>query len=648
MKKANLFFLSFSLLLTVTIFAQNLQPSTTATVLEHLAEVNQQWTIQDIGVDFLDREITFRKDEERIQLHLQLVEKTLRKRNVTKLTATQKANRIHYLDVLKTYWQRGLFPKNSYHPHRQPYFVDEVGTACAVGHLVKASGATDLVEKIRQENNYGYISELQIIYPELKNWAVENGFTLAELAWIQPGYPPLPQAYYEVGNGGGVDGKINVMKTSKDGSVLYMAGDFSEIDGVAANSIVSWDGENWSTLGEGVTGEIFTITTDNLGGIYVGGNFILNDNPQYSNIAYWDGIAWTGIQAGEMGGTVFTLSYGGGGLFAGGDFDTIDGQPIKYLARYQHAVWTNHTRIFNTNPIGYDTIQNSLAVDGPVYTLHHIDNAPILVGGDFTMTAPEVLDTVINQFFTNLAYWKYWGNTNWEIGLYSELENISCTFRASDGNLYVGGNYDGGIGLGILNAGFWEYPTLYELTPDLTNHQSRIHGFLEHNQVIYAFGNIQYVPIIGTYATGLVQIGGINFSSFNAPGGAFDQIVRAAEVFQDHIYFAGDFTTAANAPMNGLTYSPFDGPPTSTYEGALTEKNIQVFNYENQLHIQYENLNSNSTLHLFNLQGQMVRTIALPSGTQQVEVNLADWAGGMYVYQVVSKHGKQAGKFHVN
>ncbi|MFT6320362.1 MAG: hypothetical protein ACJAT4_001287, partial [Granulosicoccus sp.] len=56
----------------------------------------------------------------------------------------------------------------------------------------------------------------------------------------------------------------------------------------------------------------------------------------------------------------------------------------------------------------------------------------------------------------------------------------------------------------------------------------------------------------------------------------------------------------------------------------------------------------NATLNLFNLQGQILRSINLPPGSQELEVGLSSWSGGMYVYQVVNEEGKQAGKFHVN
>ena len=97
-----------------------------------------------------------------------------------------------------------------------------------------------------------------------------------------------------------------------------------------------------------------------------------------------------------------------------------------------------------------------------------------------------------------------------------------------------------------------------------------------------------------------------------------------------------------------MTKSPFTGETNSVEEGVFEKNKIQIFNVENQLNIRYENLGKNATLNLFNLQGQILRSINLPPGSQELEVGLSSWSGGMYVYQVVNEEGKQAGKFHVN
>lgn len=136
----------------------------------------------------LDETIPLRGDVPLIQMHLSLVEKTLRAKETAHLSAAQQQNRRRCLDTLHDYWKQGVFPKNTRHPARTPYFIDDYGINCAVGQLLVATGFESVAQKIHAENNNAYVSELNVKYPELRQWADAYGFAVDELAWIQPGY----------------------------------------------------------------------------------------------------------------------------------------------------------------------------------------------------------------------------------------------------------------------------------------------------------------------------------------------------------------------------------------------------------------------------------------------------------------------------
>ena len=638
----NLLIVAFTLTSTF-LFASAIVASENQSLYQHMVEVNKEWTKQSLDLPFLEKEISFQNDVQRIQLHLMLVENVLRKRNILNLSPQQFAKRNHHLDVLNDYWKKGVFPKNIYHQKRQPYFIDHLGTACAVGHLVREDGGIAFAEKIKKENNYAYISELQLIYPELKSWADNNGFTMEELAWIQPGYPPAEQSWSAVGNGGGVEGHINVMKTI--GDKLYMGGNFSSVDGVAANSIISWDGNQWEAVGEGVEGEVFAIEATPQGHLIIGGNFTLISDPQYSNIAVKTFNGWIGLQKGGMNGSVYTLKMKDY-LYAGGDFEMIDEQPIKYFAKRNISVpdiWHNNA----------NTIPNAMEVNAPVRAIEIIEDK-LLVGGDFTQTAPQISDGSINQL--NTRYLAYWNDEveNWEMefdGDYAEVNTIGYFNE----KIAVGGevfpadpnNFDL-PGVSFYENDTWNNWTLYQF-----NDAGMIHGFFEFNEEFFAYGDVTntspVVISVGTYNAGFV---GLHTNTTNglSGGAVFDKTVRAIEAFQGVAYFAGDFTEvstgwggSSGGTFNGLVNSPLDGITSS--ENISITKQIQIYHASEKLYVNYEDLQNNAALNIYNLQGQILKTFNLQAGAANEIFDLSDWTSGMYVYQIVNKEGQQSGKF---
>ena len=104
------------------------------------------------------------------------------------MTTEQKLNREKCLNILHSYWKKGVFPKNTDFVNRTPYFIDKFGTACAVGQLIISTGFESVANKIKTFDNNGYVVELNYKYPEISEWAGLFGFTIAELEWIQPCY----------------------------------------------------------------------------------------------------------------------------------------------------------------------------------------------------------------------------------------------------------------------------------------------------------------------------------------------------------------------------------------------------------------------------------------------------------------------------
>ncbi|WP_256254022.1 Kazal-type serine protease inhibitor family protein [Nannocystis exedens] len=142
-------------------------------------------------------------DRARIQKHLETVETELRARDTSHLPPALQAERARNLDRLHAYRLGGLFPKNpDFIGERVPFFIDEDGVACAVGHLVIESGFAEVAGEIAERENNARL--LAMTHPALSGWIAQSGLTAEECARIQPEYCGCGDEYAPVC---GVDGK---------------------------------------------------------------------------------------------------------------------------------------------------------------------------------------------------------------------------------------------------------------------------------------------------------------------------------------------------------------------------------------------------------------------------------------------------------
>lgn len=178
----------FSLVFIIYGFQCESEVINISTVQEQLEKVNKNWIGKDFNDSILKCRISLSNDVSLIQMHLSLVEQKLRNTKNCNLNTEQKLNREKCLNILHSYWEKGVFPKNTDFVDRTPYFIDKFGTACAVGQLIISTGFESVADKIRTFDNNGYVAELNCKYQEISEWADLFGFTINELEWIQPCY----------------------------------------------------------------------------------------------------------------------------------------------------------------------------------------------------------------------------------------------------------------------------------------------------------------------------------------------------------------------------------------------------------------------------------------------------------------------------
>jgi hypothetical protein len=221
MKKTTLL---FSVLISTILFAQK-----NITAYQQLAGVNKQWRNQpDVNKNLKNIAAKPLSEQQLIQFHLQQTELLLRSRDVSKFSTTLKVQRLKNLDILHGYWNKGLFPINDMHEGRQPYFIDKNNTYCAVGYIMQQTGADEMAKEINATQNYSYLLDIQ--HPKLMSWIAQSGFTLDELALIQPAYggehPVILLEMHYNNTGTDVDEYIEILETSGTAAAM---GNFNEV-----------------------------------------------------------------------------------------------------------------------------------------------------------------------------------------------------------------------------------------------------------------------------------------------------------------------------------------------------------------------------------------------------------------------------------
>ncbi len=122
----------------------------------------------------------------RITTHLRYVQARLAQ--VAPPPGLRGLRRMSSLAELARYTERGEFPRRTRDAFgdRRPRFIDDRGVHCAVGELIARSGHPDLSRAIDRDLEYAYVRDMAV--PALATWADTHGFTIDELAMIQPRY----------------------------------------------------------------------------------------------------------------------------------------------------------------------------------------------------------------------------------------------------------------------------------------------------------------------------------------------------------------------------------------------------------------------------------------------------------------------------
>ncbi|MEM6805662.1 MAG: T9SS type A sorting domain-containing protein, partial [Bacteroidota bacterium] len=546
-----------------------LHPKQKAPLIQHLLEVNERWSYVELSNPEYFEEISFPDDRARIAKHLERVGELLQNRKPFPLNAQQSENREALLSILKNYERRGQFPINTYHLDRQPYFIDNEGTACAVGHLLQKSGYQGFAKQISQEMNYAYL--LDMPYKEIETWSWEHGFSKEELALIQPGYQPSV-SWESVG--AGTNGEITALYGDEVNQRLIVAGNFTELGDLSCQQIGSYANGVFTALGNGVAGKIEDIEIFE-GNIYLGGLF--SDS---SNIAFWDGQTWNYERLGK--GSVFDLEVVEGYLLAVGNFlnDPSQNRQTEYVARKEEGVWAQWGRL-----------------DGPAYCIAQ-HQGEVFLGGDFRFR--DVPSFVRKQRKPD---------NNW-IAATHDLERLNAPVLSlvSDGtHLYAAGDCEWGASstpfcFARLGNSGWERL----IDSSALEGRSRISKLFLHEGRILVVGDYEVFPLVGTFGGGISKFRYFQGFTMLEPLADLDSAVHAVASVNGELFIGGAFLSQNPFQPDTLSFLAKTPNLTSIEPEKLFTLGIQPNPMRERSLIRLESLSPIQRLEAFDLSGRKI------------------------------------------
>lgn len=102
-----------------------------------------------------------------------------------KLAQARAAN----LQRFRAYQAKGVFPSNTFDNRKLNVWMDEDGHLCAAATIINASGQTDLVQKVAEQNNFIRLADVR--QGPLMSWILTSGLTQQEIAAIQEPFMPV-------------------------------------------------------------------------------------------------------------------------------------------------------------------------------------------------------------------------------------------------------------------------------------------------------------------------------------------------------------------------------------------------------------------------------------------------------------------------
>ena len=424
---------------------------------------------------------------------------------------------------------------------------------------------------------------------------------------------------------------------------LYLGGYFTSFNGVPANNIVKWDGQNWIALGDGFNGGAIHAITRYNGEIYAAGDFDSSGTTPFKQpIAKWDGMTWLPLDTVHQFNnntpgftkSIYNLVEWNGSLIVAGNFNCLQNNlNLRCITRWDG---------------------NNLFSMAPLYS-------------DLYITCCSALGVFQNNLFIGVAgggavdSCPSSGQPGSDVFAFMKYDPVCSTFVEVGGGVWPMGsgvrdilNYNGSLYLALTVSPAWagNFITRYDginFYPVSNGFNDNVESLAEYQGQIVAAGRF---TADGTNTQPLEHVAVWDGSNWNPLPGGCDLNKWVYKIYgHDSLLFAyGVFDSCGVNPVNNSVVYP--STITGLHEFLPKKKNkMEVFpNPANQqftiIVSEYVELNKNEIL-INDVTGREISRITLKKSS--LEVNASVLQTGLYIAkQLVNGQLKSSSKIIIN
>lgn len=570
-----------------------------------LLDLNKEWQFYKKLVP--EEKMVFETEQEKIQFHLNKAISFLQN-NSSNFDAKQMENRQYLLNELQQYADLSIFPTNTFHTKRTPYFVDVFGVHCAVGYMMHRSGNDALVAKIKADHNYDYIANIKT--EGVKEWAEKHGFSMEELKWIQPTYGAT-QTYETLleGTNGPV---LKFQKNNYPEEILSILGSFDTLNNLPCHNIGFYDGENLNCYGSGIQGKVNDISLSEK--LYAVGALAFENN--IYSFAQWENNEWQYLNIPTR---------------EAAEITAINTQSAWYSGIYVSLINPNNTEISEIWNLKNDIWSKTASITGQIYDIKNTNGASIFAGhfdtAFITNTfTPNQDDTIL----TNNVLIFQDDNTWNAVG--SQISDTVFTIVEIGSSIYFGGScaYDEICLTRYLN---------YDLQPLVFNHQydsmpNRI------NELYYKSNTLH---VTGKFSAHTMMYTGQHYAVFDivnnimVPRSTLNNEVQTIGFFGNELILGGNFSDTPYAKAqylakyagNANQADPIEDPVNSLKENYASKIFISPNPFQNEINI--SGVNQKLQYEIYNSSGKLISSGKI---FQNKIKNLEDLDSGFYILKL--------------